>query len=109
MIRKLFETLSGTKKMDAGPMLYDPAEAKKWRQRQEGHYGKFGENLTRYRDEAEKFRNMYSRTKGLAEQRYDEGVRAYRGASQDIGRSRYYQRTADALMGDEAFYRDLAE
>ena len=109
MISKLFETLSGTKKMDAGPMLYDPAEAKKWRQRQEGHYGKFGENLTRYRDEAEKFRNMYSRTKGLAEQRYDEGVRAYRGASQDIGRSRYYQRTADALMGDEAFYRDLAE
>ena len=109
MIRKLFETLSGTGKMDAGPMLYDPAEARKWRQRQEGHYGQFGKNETAYRGEAEKFRNMYSRTKGLAEQRYDEGVRAYRGAGQDIARSRYFQRSADALMGDEAFYRSLKD
>ena len=109
MIRKLFETLSGTSKMDAGPMLYDPAEAKKWRQRQEGHYGQFGENETAYRGEAEKYRNMYARSKGLAEKRYDEGVRAYRGAAQDIGRSRYFQRSADALMGDEAFYKNLKE
>ena len=109
MIRKLFETLSGTSKMDAGPMLYDPAEAKKWRQRQEGHYGQFGENETAYRGEAEKYRNMYARSKGLAEKRYDEGVRAYRGADQDIGRSRYFQRSADALMGDEAFYKNLKE
>jgi len=108
-MKDVFEGLSGTSKMSYGQSLYDPKEGKKWRDRQESHYQDFGKRQKRYEGQSKKFLDMYGKGKAEAKSMYDQSVQAYRGSEADISRARGHQRSADALMGDRAFYADLAK
>ena len=106
--KKILEGLSGTSKMGYGASMYDPKEGKKWRDRQEAHYQDFGKRQKRYEGQADKFLDMYGEGRGKARGMYDRAASEYQKSEGDISRSRRHQRSADAMMGDRAFYADLA-
>ena len=107
-MKGLLEGLSGTSKMDYSKSLYDPKEGKKWRDRQEAHYQDFGKRQRRYEGQAGKYLDMYGKGRGKAMSMYDSAAGEYRRSEGDIARARKYERSADAMMGDRAFYADLA-
>jgi len=108
-IKDVLEGLSGTSKMGYGKSLYDPTEGKKWRDRQEKHYQSFGDREKRYSDQATKYLGMYGKSRAKADSMYDSAATQYGKSGSDIERSRAFQRSADALMGDRAFYAELAK
>ena len=113
-LNSFFEGMSGMKKMSYGGDLYDPAEAKRLRERKEKLYGELGTSRDRYGKQAGKFLDTYGTEGKKAEKFYGASAdalgrseTALRRGEADVSRSRRYQRSADAMIGDRTFYGDL--
>ena len=79
-MREFWEGMSGTSEQEYGEDLYDAAEYKKWKDRQEEIYGKIGTAGDRYGTQAEKFLGLYGEDRA--------GADKYRGlAETEFGRS----------------------
>jgi len=109
MFTSFLEGLSGTSEQSYAKSLYDPREGKKWKDRQEAHYKEFGKSQKRYEGQAGKFMEMYGSGRGEARDMYGRAAGKYERSGADIGRARAYAGKRDELMGDRAYYAELAK
>lgn len=120
-MREFWEGMSGTSKQEYGEDLYDAAEYKKWRDRQEKIYGKIGAAGDRYGTQAEKFLGLYGedragadKYRGLAETEFgrsrsdiDKARSVFERAEGDVEGARGQYKKATELMSDRDHYANL--
>ena len=120
-MREFWEGMSGTSEQEYGEDLYDAAEYKKWRDRQEEIYGKIGTAGDRYGTQAEKFLGLYGedragadKYRGLAETEFGrsrsdiaKARSVFERAEGDVEGARGQYKKATELMSDRDHYANL--
>mgnify|MGYP001584531442 CR=1 FL=1 len=110
-IGKFFEDLGGPK-MGNAARYHDPAELKKWKDRSEKTYGRFGQRREKYGGRADKEYDRYGRSTGEAQRLYGRMESATGQAQGAIGQAAMRERRAGELADDRQHYaglRDRAE
>ena len=106
-----FEGLGGPKMGDAA-RFHDPAELKKWKEKSEKTYGKFGARRTKYSGRADKEYDLYGKGRAEAQRLYGRQESATGRAQGAIGQAALRERRAGELADDRQHYaglRDRAE
>ena len=120
-MREFWEGMSGTSEQEYGEDLYDAAEYKKWKDRQEEIYGKIGTAGDRYGTQAEKFLGLYGedragadKYRGLAETEFGrsrsdiaKARSVFERAEGDVEGARGQYKKATELMSDRDHYANL--
>jgi hypothetical protein len=107
-IGKFFEGLGGPK-MGNAARYHDPAELKKWKDRSEKTYGKFGKRREKYGGRADKEYDRYSRSRGEAQRLYGRMESATGQAQGAISQAAMRERRAGELADDRQHYAGLRE
>ena len=106
-----FEGLGGPKMGDAS-RFHDPAELKKWKEKSEKTYGKFGARRTKYSGRADKEYDLYGKGRAEARRLYGKQESATGRAQAAVGQAALRERRAGELADDRQHYaglRDRAE
>ena len=106
-----FEGLGGPKMGDAS-RFHDPEELKKWKEKSEKTYGKFGARRTKYSGRADKEYDLYGKGRAEARRLYGKQESATGRAQAAVGQAALRERRAGELADDRQHYaglRDRAE
>ena len=103
-----FESLGGSKMGDAA-RLHDPAELKKWKDRSEKTYGRFGKRRDKYSGRADKEYDRYGKSSGEAQRLYGRMESATGQAQGAIGQAAFREKRAGELADDRQHYSGLRE
>ena len=120
-MREFWEGMSGTSEQEYGEDLYDAAEYKKWKDRQEEIYGKIWTAGDRYGTQDEKFLGLYGedragadKYRGLAETEFGrsrsdiaKARSVFERAEGDVEGARGQYKKATELMSDRDHYANL--
>jgi len=106
--KKFFESLGGPEMGDAAK-FHDPKELKKWKERSEKTYGRFGKRREKYSGRADKEYGRYGRSRGEAQRLYGKMESATGQAQGAIGAAAFREKRAGELADDRQHYAGLRE
>ena len=108
MFSNFFEDLGGSK-MGNAAKFHDPAALKKWKDRSEKTYGKFGDRREKYSGRADKEYGRYGKSRGEAQRLYGKMEGATGQAQGALGQAAMREKKAGELADDRKHYDGLRE
>jgi hypothetical protein len=108
MFSNFIKGLGGDEMGDAAK-FHDPAELKKWKDRSEKTYGRFGKRREKYSGRADKEYGRYGRSRGEAQRLYGKMEGATGQARGAIGQAAMREKRAGELADDRQHYAGLRE